>query len=220
MNEEKPRPIRSFVRRKGRLSPAQQRAMTESWSHYGIDYGENLVDFSAHFARSAPLILEIGFGMGASLLTMAKEQPGVNFIGIDIHEPGIGTLLHAMVREQVQNIRVIAHDAVEVLRDMISDGSLDKIQIFFPDPWPKKRHHKRRLIQVPFVECLVKKLKPNGILHLATDWEDYAVHMQAVLEQISCLVQDEQQDCRPVTKYERRGQALGHGIWDFYYRRL
>lgn len=210
------RPIRSFIRRQGRLSIAQGRAIYEHWAFYGINYQQKMLDIPALFGRSAPIVLEIGFGMGASFCDMITEQPELDFIGIEIHTPGIGALLNRVVAEQITNVRVINHDAVEVLNAMIPDASLSKVQIFFPDPWPKKRHHKRRLIQVPFVQALVKKLMPMGMLHIATDWQDYARHIQSVLDQVPDLQPSRNQMYRPKTKYERRGQTLGHEIWDFW----
>lgn len=210
------RPIRSFIRRQGRLSAAQGRAIHEHWASYGIDYQDKVLDMAALFGRSAPVVLEIGFGMGASFFEMAAQQPELNFIGIEIHTPGIGSLLNRVVAEQKTNIRVINHDAVEVLDTMIPEASLSKVHIFFPDPWPKKRHHKRRLIQIPFVQRLLNKLMPSGILHIATDWQDYATHIQTVLNHTPGWAPCPDQTHRPKTKYERRGQALGHEIWDFW----
>jgi tRNA (guanine-N7-)-methyltransferase len=213
------RPIRSFIRRQGRLSPAQGRAIERYWPRFGIEYQSKMIDMSAIFGRSSPIVLEIGFGMGASLFEMASQQPALDFIGIEIHTPGIGSLLNHIAAANLQNIRIINHDAVEVLNDMIQDASLSKIQIFFPDPWPKKRHHKRRLIQVPFVEHLLKKLAPGGLLHIATDWEDYARHIQEVLVQVPSLREYTDQANRPKTKYESRGRRLGHEIWDFVFEK-
>lgn len=214
------RPVRSFIRRQGRLSTAQERAIHEHWALYGIDYQDQRLDMALLFGRSAPVVLEIGFGMGASFFEMVAGQPELNFIGIEIHTPGIGSLLNHVAIQQKTNVRVINHDAVEVLDAMIPDASLSKVQIFFPDPWPKKRHHKRRLIQVPFVQRLAKKLIPCGILHIATDWQDYAVHIQSVLDQVPDLIACVAHAHRPKTKYERRGQALGHDIWDFWVEKI
>jgi len=222
---EKNRPIRSFVRREGRITTSQRRALENLWDRHGINYSAQLIDFSKAFEREADLNLEIGFGNGESLLKMAIEAPESNFIGIEVHRPGVGNLLSGMDREGCQNLRIISHDAVEVLGHMIGDHSLNKVQIFFPDPWPKKRHHKRRLIQAPFVKLLYRKLKPGGLLHLATDWEDYAHQMMTILSSakgFKNVVGDREfyqnaSDMRPMTKFERRGLRLDHPIWDIVF---
>lgn len=221
------RPIRSYVLRTGRTTPAQQRAFDEGWARWGLEYEAGVPDLDAVFGGPGRRVLEIGFGMGQSLVAMAEAAPGAGFIGIEVHTPGVGKLLHTMAERQVYNIRVYRHDAVEVLRDCIPDASLDTIQIFFPDPWHKKRHHKRRLIQPPFVHCLASRLKPGGILHLATDWEDYALQMMAVLSAEPGLVNAcppgefaPRPDHRPLTKFELRGERLGHGVWDLVFQRI
>lgn len=182
--------------------------------------------YDAVFDRSGPVVLEIGFGMGQSLVATAQAKPATNFIGIEVHRPGVGKLLHGMEARGVDNIRVYRHDAVEILRDCIPDASLDTVQIFFPDPWHKKRHNKRRLIQSPFVAQLIPKLKSGGIVHLATDWEDYAQQMMEVLgaaEGLSNTCGDGQfasrPEYRPMTKFELRGERLGHGVWDLVFAR-
>jgi len=220
------RPIRSYVLRTGRMTPAQQRAFDEGWSRWGLEYGAGMPDLEAVFGGPGPRVLEIGFGMGQSLVAMAEAEPGTGFIGIEVHTPGVGKLLHTIAERQLHNIRIYRHDAVEVLRDCIPDASLDTIQIFFPDPWHKKRHHKRRLIQPGFVHCLAGKLKPGGILHLATDWEDYALQMMAVLSAEQGLANTRppgefapRPEHRPLTKFELRGERLGHGVWDLIFRR-
>ncbi len=217
------RPIRSYVLREGRMTPAQQRALTEHWPRYGLQVTDGLLDPKKVFGRDADLVLEIGFGMGQSLLAMAKQNPGQDFVGVEVHRPGIGALLVGMVEQEVDNIRIYQIDAKEVLSQCIADESLSKILIFFPDPWPKKRHHKRRLIQPEFVDLLIKKLKPGGLLHLATDWENYAEQMMDVLSSLPKLKNmagDKQFSVstdRPETKFERRGRRLGHGVWDLIF---
>ena len=225
---EKRRPIRSFVRREGRITAAQRCALDSLWEKYGIDYVDQVLNFPEIFNREAGLVLEIGFGNGASLLQMAVEAPELNFIGIEVHSPGVGNLLLGTEREACQNIRIISHDAVNVLEQMVGDACLDRIQIFFPDPWPKKRHHKRRLIQTGFVNLLYKKLKPNGLLHLATDWENYAQQMMRVLSTSEGFKNrcsndgfySDASDCRPVTKFEQRGLRLGHKIFDLMFEKI
>jgi tRNA (guanine-N7-)-methyltransferase len=220
------RPIRSYVLRTGRMTPGQQRAFDEYWDRWGLEATGGTLDFDRVFGRGGPRVLEIGFGMGQSLVAMAAAAPETNFIGIEVHRPGVGKLLHSMQEQEVDNIRVYCHDAVEVLRDCIPRASLDKVQIFFPDPWHKKKHHKRRLIQAPLVQQLVERLKTGGVLHLATDWEDYARQMMAVLSATAGLsnAHGEGQfaprpEHRPLTKFEVRGERLGHGVWDLEFRR-
>lgn len=221
------RHIRSYVLRTGRMTPGQQRAFDENWSRWGLEHSDGPLDFELAFGRPGPRVLEIGFGMGQSLVAMAAEAPGTNFIGIEVHKPGVGRLLHSMADDGVDNIRVYCHDAVEVLADCIADESLDTVQIFFPDPWHKKRHHKRRLVQPEFIAQLTRKLKPGGILHLATDWENYAEQMMEVLSATEGLVNTcmageyaPRPQHRPLTKFERRGERLGHGVWDLLFERL
>lgn len=220
------RPIRSYVLRAGRMTPAQQRGFDENWQRWGLAHSDGTLDFAAAFGREAPRALEIGFGMGQSLVAMAAAAPERDFVGIEVHRPGVGKLLHSMAEAGVDNIRVYCHDAVEVLRDCIPEASLDTIQIFFPDPWHKARHHKRRLIQPPFTDRLRHHLKPGGILHLATDWEDYAQQMLEVLSATPQLVNTAgagnyapRPAHRPLTKFELRGERLGHGVWDLVFRR-
>ena len=227
MSEQKHRPIRSFVLRTGRMTPGQERAYNENWERWGLEYSDGALDFAARFGRDGPRVLEIGFGMGASLVEMAAAAPEKNFVGIEVHKPGVGRLLHSMSEQGVDNIRVYCHDAVEVLRDCIADASLDTVQIFFPDPWHKKRHHKRRLVQPGFIADLTTKLKPGGILHLATDWENYAEQMLEVLSAAEGLENTSgagnyapRPEHRPLTKFEARGERLGHGVWDLLFRRL
>lgn len=222
----KRRPIRSYVLRTGRMTPAQQRAFDDNWQRWGLQHAGGVLDFDAAFGRPGPRVLEIGFGMGQSLVAMAQAAPASNFIGVEVHSPGVGKLLHSMQQLGVANIRVYCHDAVEILRDCIPDASLDTVQIFFPDPWHKKRHHKRRLIQAPFVDHLVTKLKPGGTLHLATDWQNYAEQMMEVLSAADGLTNTcgegqfaPRPEHRPLTKFELRGERLGHGVWDLIFVR-
>ena len=218
--------IRSFVKREGRLTKGQAAAVERQWPVLGLAYQAAAIDFTESFGRSAPLVLEIGFGMGHSLVEMAKQDPESDYIGIEVHGPGIGACLMDAEEQEVTNLRVIQHDAVEVLENSIADGSLSKVQIFFPDPWHKKRHHKRRLIRPEFVQLLHKKLMTGGILHLATDWENYAEHMLEVMgsatgwENLSASGDYiPRPDSRPLTKFEKRGHRLGHGVWDMQFKK-
>jgi tRNA (guanine-N7-)-methyltransferase len=220
------RPIRSYVLRTGRMTPGQQRAFDQNWGRWGLEHDAGALDFDRCFGRPGPRVLEIGFGMGQSLVAMAAAAPATNFLGIEVHRPGVGKLLHSMAGQGVDNIRVYCHDAVEILRDCVPDASLDTIQIFFPDPWHKKKHNKRRLIQPPFVTLLSSKLKQAGTLHLATDWEDYAGQMMEVLSLADGLENScgpgqfaPRPEHRPLTKFELRGERLGHGVWDLVFVR-
>lgn len=223
---EHKRAIRSYVVRGGRLTPSQQQAMDALWPLYGLDKDAGLLDQSAIFGRHAELVFEIGFGMGDSLILMAEAHPERDYIGIDVHPPGIGTLLREISQREIGNLRVMQGDAVQVLGDCFADHSLDRIQIYFPDPWHKKRHNKRRLIQSPFVAALAEKLRQGGVLHLATDWENYAEQMLEVMtasEQFRNLAGEgnfSEPDERVETKFERRGQRLGHGVWDLLFERI
>ncbi len=217
--------IRSYVLRQGRVSSAQQRAREELLPHYGIPYAPAALDLDAVFGRSAPRILEIGFGMGETTAAIAAAHPDLDYLGIEVHTPGVGALLKTAGELGLTNLRVVQHDAVEVVRDMIAPGSLDGIHLFFPDPWPKKRHHKRRLVQPPFVALLASRLKPGGYLHCATDWQDYAEQMLSVLCAEPALANTAEAfaprpNHRPQTKFESRGLRLGHGVWDLVLRRL
>ncbi len=219
------RPIRSFVRREGRMTGAQQRAFEAHWARFGIDNTEAPLDFVALFGRDAPVILEIGFGNGDALATLAALHPENNYLGIEVHRPGVGRLLNRLAAEDLDNVRVLSADAVEVLARRIPPASLDAAHLWFPDPWPKKRHHKRRLVQPEFVQRLRTRLKIGGRFHLATDWQDYAEDMLAVLtaadgyENLSGPGQYGERGERPNTRFESRGQRLGHGVWDLYFRR-
>jgi tRNA (guanine-N7-)-methyltransferase len=224
--QPKRRAIRSYVLRTGRITAGQQRAFDDNWQRFGLSHEDGQTNFDAAFDRSNPRVLEIGFGMGDSLVAMAKAEPETDFIGIEVHTPGVGKLLQSMQESDVENIRVYCHDAVEILRDCILPYSLDTVQIFFPDPWHKKRHNKRRLIQSSFVALLVSKLKPGGKLHLATDWENYAQQMMKVLSASEALNNTcgeaeyaPRPEQRPLTKFEKRGERLGHGVWDLIFSR-
>jgi tRNA (guanine-N7-)-methyltransferase len=222
-----PRRVRSFVRRGGRVTTAQARALEELWPQFGIEYTPDALDLDSVFGRQAPRVLEIGFGSGDALLALATAHPEQDFVGIEVHEPGVGRVLLRARESALTNLRVIRHDAVEVLERQIPAGSLDEILVFFPDPWPKKRHHKRRLIQPAFAELLATRLRPGAVLRLATDWEHYALQMLDVLGQCDGL-----ENCnavggfaarpasRPLTRFERRGQRLGHSVWDLEFRRV
>jgi tRNA (guanine-N7-)-methyltransferase len=218
------RPIRSFVLRQGRFSPAQQRARDSLLPRFGVPFTTVPPDFDAIFRRKAPRILEIGFGMGETTAAIAQTMPECDFVAVDVHAPGVGGLLKLIDERGISNIRIVPHDAVEVVAQMIPVASLAGIHVFFPDPWPKKRHHKRRLLQAPFVRALALRLAPGGYLHAATDWEDYAVAILAACE-AEPLLQNSAKGFalrpahRPLTKFERRGLGLGHGVWDVIFRR-
>jgi tRNA (guanine-N7-)-methyltransferase len=221
------RKVRSFVRREGRLTKGQQKALDECWPTMGIDYQEQLLDWNEVFGNDNPVVLEIGFGMGASLVEMAKAAPNKNFIGIEVHSPGVGACLASAQEAGVTNLRVMCHDAVEVFANMIEEGSLSTVQLFFPDPWHKKRHHKRRIVQLDFAEMVRSKLiMDSGIFHMATDWENYAEHMIEIMEQAPGYANIAEEgpyiprpEERPLTKFEARGHRLGHGVWDIKYKR-
>lgn len=218
------RPIRSFVKRQGRLTPGQQLALQEQLPVFGLNPASGLFDMQAIFQRKAPVAIEIGFGDGRALLQMAQDHPDMNFIGIEVYEPGVGRLLANVASLGLTNVRVVMHDAVEVFEKNIRVQSLERIMVFFPDPWHKKRHHKRRIIQPDFVTLLASRLSDGGVLHLATDWENYAQHMVDVIAQevsLQNLATEtsfvERPSFRPKTKFEERGERLGHGVWDMMY---
>jgi tRNA (guanine-N7-)-methyltransferase len=218
------RPIRSFVLRAGRVTAAQERALAELWPSFGVDFDGRPLDLDALFGRRAPRCLEIGFGAGEVIGALAKAHPETDHIGIEVHRAGVGRLLMHAQEQALTNLRIICHDAVEVLASSIADDSLDSILIFFPDPWHKKRHHKRRLIDTPFVGMLAAKLKAGGVLRMATDWQAYAEQMLSVgnaCERLHSLSPDrtyvERPDFRSATRFERRGARLGHGVWDLAY---
>ncbi len=220
------RPIRSYVLRQGRLTDAQKRALEELWPAYGIDPGNGPIDAGRLLGRRTALIVEIGFGDGEATWRMARDEPGTDFIGIEVHQPGVGHLFRKLEAEGIDNVRVACTDAVEFLRDRLPDTCLAGVRIWFPDPWPKKRHHKRRIIQPALVDLLARRMAPGAILHVATDWQPYADHILEVMagaagfENLSpagdyCA----KPDWRPETKYERRGQRLGHEVRDLLFRR-
>lgn len=221
------RTIRSFVKREGRLTSGQARALETVWPHYGIEASEQPLDWRGVFGNDHPVTLEIGFGNGASLAQMAAAAPEHNFLGIEVHRPGVGHLLMEIERRGLENVRVMCHDAVEVLQRQIPDASLDRVLLFFADPWPKKRHHKRRIVQTAFADLIADKLKPGGVFHMATDWENYAEHMLEVMEphprfrnQAGPGQFAPRPDYRPLTKFEQRGLKRGHGVWDLLYERI
>jgi tRNA (guanine-N7-)-methyltransferase len=218
------RHIRSFVLRQGRITQAQQRAYDALLPSFGIPYADARLDPATAFGRSAPLIVEIGFGMGEGTAQIAAAHPENDYLGIEVHNPGVGSLLDKVGRAGLGNVRIVQHDAVEVMRDMIAPDSLAGAHVFFPDPWHKKRHHKRRLLQAPFVSLLSSRIAPGGYLHVATDWEDYAVQILAVLEAEPLLVNTVERYAprpayRPLTRFEQRGVRLGHEVFDLVFRR-
>jgi tRNA (guanine-N7-)-methyltransferase len=218
------RPIRSFVLRQGRFSPGQQRAYEMLMPRFGLPFSGEFADLEAVFGRSAPKILEIGFGMGETTARIASEHPENDYLGIEVHTPGVGALLKRIDELALTNIRIIQHDAVEVVRTMLPPESLAGIHVFFPDPWPKKRHHKRRLIQHEFATLLASRLAPGGYLHAATDWQEYAEHILATLSDVESLANPHggfavRPATRPETKFEQRGRRLGHGSWDVIFRK-
>jgi len=220
------RRIRSFVKREGRMTSAQQRALKELWPRYGVEPANQPIDFHELFQRDCPVVLEIGFGNGESLATMAQHNPDRCYLGVEVHRPGVGSLLLNIERLGLANLRLSMADSVELLQTQIPDASLSAVQIFFPDPWPKARHHKRRLVQPDFVQLLRRKLRPGGTLHLATDWPDYAEHMLQVMEAADGFTNTAgpgkwlpRPAWRPETKFERRGLKLGHPVHDLLYSR-
>ena len=219
------RPIRSYVLRQGRVSNAQQRAYEALLPRFGIPFAHERLDLDRAFGRRAPRILEIGFGMGETTAQIAALNPRNDYLGIEVHTPGVGGLLKLLADRALTNVRVIQHDAVEVLTHMIAPSSFDAAHVFFPDPWPKKRHHKRRLFQPTFVALLANCLKPGAYLHVATDWENYAEQILGVLSAEPLLVNTapayaDRPDSRPLTKFETRGLKLGHPVWDIVFQRI
>lgn len=215
------RKIRSFMRREGRMSKRQTHAYHSLFPKYGIEFNNQPLNFNAVFNNPYPTVLEIGFGMGDTLAKMAEENPDTNFIGIEVHRPGVGSLLATMEEKHIDNIRVFCHDAVEILQHAIPDQSLHAIHIFFPDPWPKKRHHKRRLIQPAFVKLLSEKVHTDGVLHIATDWKPYADWILEIMAASPDFreVPENSSYQRPTTKFEKRGLRLGHGVWDMVFKK-
>ena len=220
------RRIRSFVLREGRMTSAQQRAFDEHWARYGLDYLGQTRDLTAAFGRQAPRVLEIGFGNGEALAWASENDRERDFIGVEVHSPGVGRVMNALAERDATNVRVYKHDAVEVLENEIAPGTLAEVRVWFPDPWHKKKHNKRRLIQPEFVQLLATRMAPGGLLHLATDWEPYAEHMREVMEAAPTWrnrtgpgLAAEKPAWRIETHFERRGTRLGHGVWDFLYER-
>ena len=218
------RPVRSFVLRQGRMSPAQQRALDEGWPRFGVPFAPEPLDFTALFGRAAPVVLEIGCGMGETTATIAAAHPDRDFLGVEVHAPGVGSLLKRVGEAKLSNVRIVRHDAVEVVERMIPLESLAGIHVFFPDPWPKKRHHKRRLLKPAFVHDLALRLERGGYLHAATDWEDYANEMLETFSSEALLHNTaqafaERPSWRPRTKFEARGLKLGHAVFDLLFRR-
>lgn len=221
------RPIRSFVLREGRLTEGQRNAFERCWPKYGVDcIAGDILNPSSLFGNKNPLYLEVGFGNGEALAETAASYPDHNYIGIEVHRPGVGHFLLRLEEEGLVNVRVMRHDAMEILRHSLPDQCLDGVMLFFPDPWHKKRHHKRRIVQPEFAALLARLLKPGGTLHMATDWEDYAEHMMAVMSASvdfeNCSGKGQfapRPEERPLTKFEKRGQRLGHGVWDLFFRR-
>jgi tRNA (guanine-N7-)-methyltransferase len=226
-DQRRRRPVRSYVLRKGRVTEGQRRALEELWPVYGIEPGDTSIDFADIFGNRRPVILEIGFGNGDATWQMAAAEPDSNFLGVEVHRPGVGHLLLKIEEHGLENVRIVCEDAVEVLASRVADASLDGVRIYFPDPWHKKRHHKRRIIQRPFIELLARKMSAGGILHMATDWAPYAEHMLEVMqaspefENLSPAGEYcHQPEWRPPTKYEQRGERLGHEVFDLVYRRI
>lgn len=221
------RKVQSFVLREGRLTKGQERALAELWPRFGVEYAPREVESSSLLGRAAPLVVEIGFGMGRSLLAMAQAEPEKNFLGIEVHAPGVGALLMGVEELGLANLRVMRHDAVEVLNNMLPDQSIDRLQLYFPDPWHKKKHHKRRIVQAEFLALVARKLKPGGLFHFATDWQPYAewtlelLRAEPTLRNLSPAGDYvEQPAWRPDTKFEARGERLGHGVWDLLFERI
>ena len=228
MNELRNRPIRSFVMRTGRMTVGQTRALEELWPKYGVEFSAEPLSLDSLFGRAAPCTLEIGFGNGEHLAALAAAHPERDYFGIEVHRPGVGHLLLLASLNNLTNVRASSHDAVEVLREQIAEGSLDEVLVLFPDPWHKKRHHKRRLIQPPFVELIASRLRQGGVLRLATDWEEYALQMLEVLSAAETLFINlsptgdwmPRPEERAPTRFEKRGARLGHGVWDLAFIRL
>lgn len=225
--EFKNKAIRSYVIRGGRITEAQRKAFDLHWQHYGLSLYDGMIDAVALFGREAPTVLEVGFGNGDSLLAMAAAETDKNFIGIEVHPPGVGRLINNAAKLELKNLRVYMADALDVLADCIPDRSLQRFQLYFPDPWHKKKHHKRRIVQAEFIQVLRTKLAAAGLLHFATDWENYAEHMLEVLEaapgfknQAGVGKFSPRPEFRPRTKFEERGERLGHGVWDLLYEKV
>jgi tRNA (guanine-N7-)-methyltransferase len=223
--EYRDKTIRSFVVRAGRMTKAQRSAFELGWDAYGLRLADGAIDLDAVFGRNNPKVVEIGFGMGGSLLEMVEAQPDTDFIGIEVHPPGVGSLINAAQEKNISNLKVYLADATDVLNECFADGSLDRVQIYFPDPWHKKKHNKRRIIQPKFLQLIRKKLRIGGIVHMATDWQPYAEQMLELIVEadgFKNMAQDyvPRPDFRPLTKFERRGERLGHGVWDLMAEKL
>ena len=223
---EHPRDIKSYVVRSGRMTPGQEKSYTELWQIYGVEADKQVLDFAQLYEKHSPVILEIGFGMGDSLIEMATKNPDYNYLGIEVHKPGVGRLLGNISERSLINVRVMRADAVEVLKSQIMDESLQAVYLFFPDPWHKRRHNKRRIVKEEFIQLLRKKLQPHGQFHMATDWKDYAVQMLKEMQGAqgfkNCSDSDDyilRPEHRPMTKFERRGERLGHGVWDILFEK-
>lgn len=220
------RPIRSFVLRQGRMTQSQERALTQHWQDYGLSISEGPLQAQTCFGRTAPMVLEIGFGNGSALLEMMEKEPDKDFVGIEVHSPGVGSLINGAQQKGLRNLKVYREDGIEVLKQVIPDESLSRVQLFFPDPWHKKKHHKRRIVQLSLAAQLRGKLKLGGVFHMATDWQNYAEHMREVMDAapgFTNLAGAEgympRPERRPLTKFEKRGHRLGHGVWDLMYER-
>jgi tRNA (guanine-N7-)-methyltransferase len=220
------RHIRSFVVRAGRMTQAQERAWRELWPRIGVERGDEHCDLPALFGREAPVVLEVGFGNGETLAALAAAHPERNYLGLEVHPPGVGHLLLQCEAARLDNVRIVCDDAVDVLQRRIADATIDELLLYFPDPWPKKRHHKRRIVQPAFLALVARKLKPGGVLRMATDWQPYAEHMLATASECDELINIavdgryvERPASRPLTRFERRGQRLGHGVWDLAFTR-
>lgn len=220
------RAVRSYVLRAGRVTEGQKRALEQLWPEFGIETGEKRLDFAELFGNGHPVIMEIGFGNGEATWQMARAHPEENYLGVEVHKPGVGRLLLKIEEHELVNVRIACDDAVEILRHQVGDDTLDGVRIYFPDPWPKKRHNKRRIIQAPFIELLARKMREGGILHLATDWEPYAEFMLEVMQSSKAFENLSsangyctKPDWRPLTKYESRGERLGHKVSDLLFRR-
>ncbi|MCG8487412.1 MAG: tRNA (guanosine(46)-N7)-methyltransferase TrmB [Chromatiales bacterium] len=225
-SEQKPRPIRSYVLRQGRMTEGQQRAYEELWPRYGVELDEGQLDLSGLFEQPQPVTLEIGFGNGESLRQLAQNEPQHNFLGVEVHGPGVGHLMIQLDQYQLGSVRILKHDAMELLRHHLPPGSLHRVLLYFPDPWHKRKHNKRRIVQDEFAELIYRALLPGGILHMATDWEDYAQQMMKVLSSHEGFENQAGEgnfsprpDTRPLTKFEQRGERLGHGVWDLLFER-
>ena len=224
--EFKDKSIRSFVIRAGRMTEGQKNAFDKAWQSYGLSLFDGLINPDKLFGRQAPLVVEVGFGMGDSLLQMCLQEPDKNFIGIEVHPPGVGRLINNAINEKVNNLKVYMADANDVLEDCLPDNTVHRFQLYFPDPWHKKKHHKRRIVQQKFLSLIEKKLQSSGFCHFATDWQEYAEQMLEILTQETMMnnCSDNQTfhsrpSYRPVTKFERRGEGLGHGVWDLLFRK-